>query len=111
VRAVTVDLRPLPVDQGVLDRHGVQAELFLQHREVVVVRVAQVEPDRGPRVGEVLADPLDGEALLDEPPVPVEPRPCLAPRRGVMTDQGSHSRRGSRAGPAINAPDLHYHEE
>ena len=86
VRAVAVDLRPFPVDQGVLDGHRVQPELFLQHREVVVIGVAQVEPDHGPRVGQVIADLLDGEALGNELPVLVEASPRLAPGRGVLAD-------------------------
>ena len=50
-----------------------------------------------PGVAEVVADPLDGEALLDEPPVPVEPRPRLAPRRRVMADGVGGDRLGVTA--------------
>jgi hypothetical protein len=94
VRAVAVDLRPFPVHEGVLDRHRVQPELLLQDRQVTVVRVAQVEPDQGPVVFQVIADPLDREALIDELAVPVEPRACLAPRRGVMADAVGGDRLG-----------------
>jgi len=86
VRVVPVDLGPLPVEQRVLDGHRVQPELLLQHREVGAVRVAQVEPDGRRAVGQVVADPLDGKALPDEAPVPVQPGPRLAPGGGVTAD-------------------------
>ena len=96
VRVVPVDLRSLPVEQRVLDLVGVQAELVLQHQEVVAVRVAQVEPDRGRAVGQVVADPLDREALVDEPAFPVEPGARLAPGLRDLADRGLRPRRAGR---------------
>ena len=94
VRPVAVDLRPLPVDQGVLDRHGMQPELFLEHQQVALVGAAQVEPDHGTRIGEVIADLLDGEALLDELPVLVKPGPRLAVGRRCLADALGGNRLG-----------------
>ena len=86
VGVVAVDLRPLPVEQRVLDRDRVQPELLLQHREVAAVRVTQVEPDDRRAVGQVVADPLHRKALGDQAPVLVHPGPGLAPGRGVVAD-------------------------
>ena len=45
VAAVAVQLGPLVLVYGVLDGQRMQPELVTQHRQVVAVGVAQVEPD------------------------------------------------------------------
>ena len=69
--AVAVELGTLALVARVFDGQRVQAELFAQHRQVVVVGIAQVEPDRDAWVVDVVADVGDREALEFELPVPV----------------------------------------
>ncbi len=45
VPLIPVELGALVLMLGVLDRERVQAELLAEHREIVVVRVQQIEPD------------------------------------------------------------------
>ncbi len=54
----------------VLDGQRVQAELVAEHREVLPVRVAQIQPDHDRLVRQVLADVVDREALELKPSRP-----------------------------------------
>ena len=55
VRPRPVDLRALSVEERVLDRHRVQAELVLQHQQVVLVGSRRSSRIVGVVVGEVVA--------------------------------------------------------
>jgi len=63
-----------------------QAELLAEHREVVVVGIAQVQPDGDGAIRQVIADVGDREALKLQPSVPVQPRARLAPGRADLLD-------------------------
>ena len=61
--AVSVELGPLALVDRILDGQRVQAELLAQHIQVLVVGIAQVEPDGDGLVAQVVADLGDREAL------------------------------------------------
>ena len=92
VAAVAVELWTLALVARVLDGQRVQAELLAQHSQVVLVGIAQVEPDRDALVVQVVADISDREALEFELPVPVEPGACLALGRADLADGGGRHR-------------------
>jgi serine phosphatase RsbU (regulator of sigma subunit) len=91
--AVPVELRPFVRDDGVLDGHGVQPEFLLQHREVMAIGVAQVEPDEGGLIGgQVLADVLRRESLRRERAALVQASAGLALRRTAGAQGGGGDR-------------------
>jgi hypothetical protein len=110
VGGVAVELGPLVVLDGVLDRQRVQVELLDHDAEVGGVRVVEVQPHDGVRVRvEVLPDPLGGEPLGHEPPRPVQPGAGGAPGWDGGGDAARHrsrplgvaGRRGRQCGGAV----------
>ena len=74
VVVVVVELRPLPLRRGILDRQRVEAELLRDQREVVLLRRLEVEPDDAVAILEVVGDLRGVEVLVDALAVAVQPR-------------------------------------
>jgi len=109
VGRIALELGPLVVLEGVLDRERVEAELVGDLLEVVPVGHAQVGPDDAVLLLEVVGDLLDREVLVGEDALAPDPgarhAPSVNPRRA---HSGTHAKgparlREWRAGSARGA--------
>jgi hypothetical protein len=82
---VAVQLGPLVLLDGVLDRQGVEPELLRDELQVLLVGLAQVQPHHRARLLEVVGDLRRREVLGLQHPIAIQPgvthTASLAPKR------------------------------